>query len=258
MKNVILILFVFFAIGNSYSQKYDFNWIFGYDFSNNPKDTVEGINFLEFNTTSGNPIVTYNPYIKSDFHNYGCLISDINGRFLFSFDGYNVEDYKYNYIPNSRQVCPDGDCEYLMQGSTIIPKPGKDSAYYLFNEQDDIVSLDSTVLIFANLFNYNELLELPNKQGIRLKIIRKILLNDTLDVGKVAYCKHANGRDWWILVPGRFNNKFYTFLIDNNKINFVKTQEVGKERNFGSGFSCFSPNGEYYVIATKDDRDEWS
>lgn len=240
------------------SQKYDFNWIFGYDFSNNPSDTVEGINFLDFNTATGNPIVKYNPYVKSDFHNYGCLISDYQGRFLFSFDGYEVEDYTYKYLLGAIPICPDRDCEYIMQGSSIIPKPGSDSSFYLLNEQDETVFLDSSLYVYVNLINYSELFETKNHNGIKFKSVRTNILNDSFDIGKVAYCKHANGRDWWILVPGRLNNKFYTLLADNMGIKLIRIQHIGLNRNYGGGYSCFSQNGEYYVITTKDVYDEWS
>ncbi|MFZ1424792.1 MAG: PKD domain-containing protein [Saprospiraceae bacterium] len=253
----IIIIISHFNI-NLKSQKFDFNWIFGYDFSDNPSDTIEGINILEFDTPSGNPLVSFNPFIKSDFHNYGCSISDRNGKFLFCFDGYNVEDYRYNYITNSRQVCPDEDCDFLMQGSTIIPKPGNDTVYYLLYEQDEVIFLNSSASVMANFFNYSELVETYNHNGIVLKIIRKKVLNDTLDTGKVAYCKHANGRDWWALVPGRISNKYYTILIDPIGVKLINIQEVGDKRNYGDGFACFSPNGKFYVIGTKDVHDEWS
>lgn len=258
IKLIYVIIVISYFNTNLKSQKFDFNWIFGYDFSDNPSDTIEGINILEFDTPSGNPLVSYNPYLKSDFHNYGCSISDRNGKFLFCFDGYNVEDYRYTYIQNSRKVCPDGDCEFLMQGSTIIPKPGNDSAYYLLHEQDEYLFLDTSVSLMADFFNYSELVETSNHKGIILKLIRKNVLNDTLDVGKVAYCKHANGRDWWALVPGRFSNKYYTLLADPTGVKLIKIQEVGDIRNYGGGFACFSPNGNYYVIGTKDARDEFS
>ncbi|MBV6474368.1 MAG: hypothetical protein JPMHGGIA_02674 [Saprospiraceae bacterium] len=255
---IYVLIVIFFLNTNLKSQKYDFNWIFGYDFSDNPSDTIEGINILEFGSTSGNPIVVYNPYLKSDFHNYGCSISDRKGKYLFCFDGYNVEDYRYQYIINSRQVCPDGDCEFLMQGSSIIPKPGNDTSYYLLYEQDEIIFLDTTATLMANYFNYCEMVETNKHIGVSLKIIRKNVLNDTLDTGKVAYCKHANGRDWWALVPGRFSNKYYTLLIDPTDVKLSSIQEIGDRRNSGDGFACFSPNGDYYVIGTKDDLNEWS
>lgn len=257
-KLIFVILVISYFNTNLKSQKFDFNWIFGYDFSDNPSDTVEGINIMEFNTPSGNPIVSYNPFIKSDFHNYGCSISDRNGKFLFCFDGYNVEDYRYKYIIGSQLVCPDGDCEFLMQGSSIIPKPGNDTAYYLLYEQDEVIFLDTSASVMANFFNYSEMVETYNHNGIAFKIVRKNVLNDTMDTGKVAYCKHGNGRDWWALVPGRFSNKYYTLLIEPTGIHLSNIQSVGNIRNSGDGFACFSHNGKFYVIGTKDVNDEWS
>lgn len=40
-----------------------------------------------------------------------------------------------------------------------------------------------------------------------------ILINDSMNVGKIAACKHGNGRDWWIVIHRVNTNRFFKFLL---------------------------------------------
>jgi hypothetical protein len=54
-----------------------------------------------------------------------------------------------------------------------------------------------------------------------VRIIKKPLTTS------VSACKHANGKDWWILSHGLGNNKFYRILIANNGIQQIDSQSIG-------------------------------
>ncbi len=40
----------------------------------------------------------------------------------------------------------------------------------------------------------------------------KILLSDTFNNGYLSACRHANGRDWWIMATELGNKVIYLFL----------------------------------------------
>jgi hypothetical protein len=83
----------------------------------------------------------------------------------------------------------------------------------------------------------------------------KILLTGTLM--SPAACRHANGRDWWILVSNADENLHYRVLLTPEGFSPPETQSIGtkpnpvpyeggNKNNFIVG-NCFSPGGKYYA-----------
>lgn len=246
----IIFLFSIFSF-ETYAQKYDYNWIFGYNKSPNSFDTIEGITFLHFNSPSGNPFVKYTSKVKSNFFYYGTDISDYSGEFQLSFDGYNIEDF-YHRILSKDLICPEDDCKYFSQSSALLPKPGNDSSYILIYSQDDIQTInDTTLSVYINKINSAEFLHDRSSKLFRTKYYLKTALVDKFEVGKISCCRHANGRDWWVIVPGFDNSTYFIFLVDLNGLRLVRKQEIGAKKEEGPGFSCFSPNGNYYALSIK-------
>jgi PKD repeat protein len=85
----------------------------------------------------------------------------------------------------------------------------------------------------------------------------KILLTGTLMAP--AACRHANGRDWWILVSNADENIHYRVLLSPEGFSIPDTQHIGTKPNpipYNGGNktnqivgNCFSPKGRYYVDA---------
>ena len=46
-------------------------------------------------------------------------------------------------------------------------------------------------------------------------VMNQVLITDTLLYGHLSACRHANGRDWWIITHELFSNRFYK--IHNGK-----------------------------------------
>ena len=71
-----------------------------------------------------------------------------------------------------------------------------------------------------------------------------VLANKFLMSGKIhpiRACKHANGRDWWIIATDLNYTIFYTFLLDPSGISGPFTQEVVPGLYFPNGTTDFSP-----------------
>lgn len=61
--------------------------------------------------------------------------------------------------------------------------------------------------------------------------------------------KHANGRDWWLLLPEDNSNRFFTFLLSPNGVAKVDSQRIGiawDTREYSSQ-AVFSPDGKKYI-----------
>ena len=68
--------------------------------------------------------------------------------------------------------------------------------------------------------------------------------------------RHANGKDWWILQPLRDTNLYATFLLDQNGLQLVKEQQIGKVFDWNasaSGTATFSPDGTKYAYYNESD-----
>jgi hypothetical protein len=76
----------------------------------------------------------------------------------------------------------------------------------------------------------------------------QIIVKDTLSEGQLTACKHANGRDWWLLINKLNTNKYYKILVQPNSIQLLDSQLVGEPVIQGLGQSKFSPNGNFYAV----------
>ena len=76
------------------------------------------------------------------------------------------------------------------------------------------------------------------------------MIGDTISNSQLASCKHANGRDWWIIQPKYLNDKYSTILLDSLGLNVMFEQKIGgimKPRSDGGGNACFTPDGRKYL-----------
>jgi hypothetical protein len=76
------------------------------------------------------------------------------------------------------------------------------------------------------------------------------LMVDSLSVGELNAVKHANGKDWWIILPRRNSNQFYVFLFTKEGIVDTLIQKIGDgapPEEEGYGQTIFSPNGDKMV-----------
>ncbi len=85
-----------------------------------------------------------------------------------------------------------------------------------------------------------------NANGGLGKVLEKniSLLKDTLMVS-VSAVRHANGRDWWIIVGEQFNDDTYCFLLDTFGIHSIpiirRSSWIGPDQD--AVFLSFSPDG---------------
>lgn len=243
MKNKLLtIVFVFlFLIGNS--QGKDNLWMFGYY----PGPT--GKADIEF--SSGAPIITTSNRdinLSLTFAN----ITDNNGNLLFYTNGAIVANAFNDTMPNGDSLSPasytfSGSWQYLgfpvSQGSIIIPDPGDTMKYYLFHSSADVLTNGDQ----CPLHLYYSVIDLAADSG-RGDLITKnnILLSDTLSGGNITACKHANGRDWWVIESEFGHPAYYVFLITPFGIQLVRKQIIG-QRLKSDGQSTFSRQGTKYA-----------
>jgi hypothetical protein len=83
-----------------------------------------------------------------------------------------------------------------------------------------------------------------------------ILFTGVLSPNRVTSCKHANGRDWWIIVVQAYGSEFYIFLVTPQGPFYSHSQSFGNR--LGAGQAVFSPDGTRYGdYGTDDDFEVW-
>jgi hypothetical protein len=125
----------------------------------------------------------------------------------------------------------------------IIPFPDDSMKYYLFHE-----SADDYANTYSSFFLYYSVIDMSLDAGLG-GVVQKnsVLLNDTLVEGRLTACKHANGRDWWLISQEFLTGKMYKFLITPQGIQGPTTQNLQTIRDNYFGQAVFSRQGNKFA-----------
>ncbi|MEZ4957950.1 MAG: PKD domain-containing protein [Saprospiraceae bacterium] len=243
-----LVLF-FLSFSSLFAQdKGDHIWLFGYArfIDTNP---IFGSCYMDFNEL---PVTVGAGYWGVDFDMTDASICNQDGELQLYTNGNSIINGQHEILENGDGLNPNGTLGFneglsLIQGAVVLPRPENESAYFILHEGFFIVQLPSTPVITCNPFYYSEV-DLSANNGLGAVVKKnEILINDTLDGGKIVATRHANGRDWWAVVPQYGTNGFYRILVDPEGVHNMGVQEVGVPMVDGLGQAQFSPDGSKYV-----------
>lgn len=132
-----------------------------------------------------------------------------------------------------------------------IPNPG-DSSQFILVHTTHFYNF-GVPCVFCPLEIYASKVELDSIPS-QVVVFEKnsLLLSDTL-LGSVLAVKHANGRDWWVVIP-TYDFSYYAILIYPNGILVSKHPFPGPFSNINhSVWQCnFSQNGDLYAFNLSD------
>ncbi len=246
MKLIKFILFLFVSQIILEAQKYDYNWHLGYRTNDSMNLPHRGITNFNFNSSSLNPVIRYDSFKIIDF-DWTCNdMSDENGNYLFSYNGFTIENYLNKIIRNGQGGFSEqqfyGDVSY--QAGCILPT-FKKNKFLLIH---DFQYLDFNWKTYFSNGMRNSVIDMNANNNMGSVVLKNsLILSDTLDPGRILAIKHANGQDWWV-IRGRFDMKsFYKFLITNETIKLYDHQFIGEEQNVPLGGVTVSPEGNRIV-----------
>ena len=231
----------------SSSQDHDNVWLMGNQGgAYTPNDTTFGITILRF--PNGDIQIENNQQIEMWFNDTDASISDTDGNLLFYFNGIYIEDASYHTMENGEGLNNFNLNGYdLPQGGLILPLPNDSQKYYLFHSEEGHVKIPDWGPEVVGL--YYSIIDMEKNNGLGGVVLKKEpLIIDTLEYGKITATKHANGRDWWLLMNESHTNRFYQILFDKDGVQVVGNQEIGMDNVEGLGQAVFSPDGNYYVM----------
>ncbi len=245
MKKILIfnIFYLFFLTHSNSQSLYDNTWIIGddnfimsIDWANNGKATV---NTLFFKKNKSMPSA-----------------NDAKGKLLLYSDGFSIFA-KGNYeIQNGDSLNPGKifNQEYY-KGSSIqnigvfLPKPSDSLMYYLFHCARSDKSIHTDVHLLDKF--YYTVVDARKETSTKITKKNILLVKDTLsEIGPYA-CRHANGKDWWVVVPEAKTHGYYSALLRKDGVVTVKhkvfSSNYGREIVDKDGQAVFSPDGSKYI-----------
>lgn len=129
-----------------------------------------------------------------------------------------------------------GDTNYnfsLFNGALLLPFSNSGTKFHLFHMawkkfNTIIAGKPINNAASTNLF-YNVVdISLNSGQG-GFTVLNQPYITDTFDWGKIIAIKHANGRDWWVLLHRWGDNTYYKVLIENDTVRPAIKQKAGGE-----------------------------
>jgi len=97
---------------------------------------------------------------------------------------------------------------------------------------------------FDNKFSVDKFSSLANQ-----RFETKSRIDKYLSGADLTATRHANNIDWWIVVPGRANDLYYSIQFTENGPQPFQTMQLGIPMQYlddGGSQSCFSPDGTKY------------
>jgi hypothetical protein len=253
MKIITLLLFTISCVCSQlYAQETfarepgDHIWLFGYDSFGGPPfaSTV-----MDFNT---NPVSIFTDTRQMNFDATNASICDTLGELEVYTNGLYIANSAHDTITNGSGLNPDPYTDVWIEiGAYPLPQSA------LFFE-----AVDGFHLLHTELARFDELDEYGSRYiGNNLYLTRvkneedsyivgsknQILVNDSLSFGQLTACRHANGRDWWMVVPEYFGEGYYSILITPDTIELIEKYYSDSTFIAGVGQAQFTPDGTKYI-----------
>jgi hypothetical protein len=225
MKKLIFILVFYFPLTHTFAQREADAMYFGGCFGGGvcTCNAIQQGNIFYFNEDSVVNITDPACLPLKTFAGKASFSDRNTGEFLFASNGWRLINgegtilthklYLDNMVnPNTSDTTNVNN----ISGPLFLPFPGDTTKAYLFYGQlFQPFTLNGYFLTADKYFTY-ALLDIPSKTLISKN---NIILSDTSASGDIQACRHANGRDWWIIKTHLYEDQFYIGLLTPNGIN---------------------------------------
>jgi hypothetical protein len=236
--------------------RFDYEWLMGYP---SGSDTVGQFNGVYYNGTKidfkfSPPQVTMFdiPFMLDAT----ALICDSSGDLLFYTNGCQISNRNHERMANGDEINKGGagyaqQCldKYpfsysVHQGVMILPWPGRAKKYILFH----LHKPDPISRVYNENLKYT-VIDMEEDGGLGAVIEKNHQVFQDTFCDMLTAVRHANGRDWWLVVPKYNDGRYFVFLLSPEGISGPTVQDIGAPIPHSSwgGQAVFSPNGKKYV-----------
>ena len=228
--------------------KFDYSWLFGNNFG--PQSEGYGGTKIDFNQTP--PALEY-IQLPLAFDGIS-IMNDSFGKLLFYSNGCEIANRKHERMENGDEI-NIGGFEYIQscinpngygvnQGMLTLPWPGRPNQYAMLQlHKPDTLGL---------WYNRNLLLttvDMSIDGGFGAVIEKNRLVFQDTFCDMLTAVRHANGRDWWIVLPKYNVGRYFIFLLSPQGLSEPMVQNLGVpiKEYFRGVQAGFSPNGKRYA-----------
>jgi hypothetical protein len=240
MRGIAVICF-FLITDVALAQKYDYHWVLG-DFESGNFDVVFTDTSADTLGTERNANMEISSTTVSD--SAGHLLFYTNGATVFNSAGgimYNGDSINYGFEWNS-----EGGGEYDWVADIIALPTDSPNLWNLFHY---FVTYNTNVYPFLYPWRIEQTqIDMNGDSGLGAVVFKnKKIIQDTI-AGYMTACRHANGRDWWILEGVTNSNCLHTLLVQPDTVMNFGLQCIGNNYVVAdAGQAVFSPDGTKFV-----------
>lgn len=240
--------FIILAYTVTAQEKHDFVWTLGA--GPNLPDLWSGGNLLNFQ--NGNPSISYFD-ITYDMDN-PVNMSDRYGNLQFYSSGCDVINHTYGVMENGDQIsagsihnlyCDNFGWGYVSyQGILALPFPGDTNKYILLHSKVNTTNIYDSISVLYTVIDMGE------NDGLGTVTEKNIFLQRNRFSKTFTAVRHANGRDWWIVIPEELKTVYHFYLLDPHGLQGPFVQQPEPEwilGHYGNAMCAFSPDGSKFV-----------
>jgi hypothetical protein len=248
MKLLNLKATIFMVVAFTFTSLAQFKnniWLWGYQHTN---PLPNGGTKLEFsNDTLEVGFEQLNINLKGTYSGLGTA----DGQYFIYTNGYTICNKNHDTISNGAGLTPGGNYSIYAQwgipvphNAVLLPYPGSDRLMVMISADN---YYENGIYFARNVFYSLIDPSGHNGQGIVL-IKNQVVLTDSLTNGGFEVTRHANGRDWWLVIKRARLSDLAKILITSDGPSFQ-----GFEYNLGpnsaqGGQGSFSPDGKYLAF----------
>lgn len=176
---------------------------------------------------------------------YTSLSTPDNNYFIYS-NGYTLANKNHDTLLYGTGLSPGGTYNNWSTignptpySAVLLPLPGSDNFMAIIHTDNFNTGSYHAENVYLSIIDPT----FNNNQGA-VTIKNQLVANDTFNIGALLVNRHANGRDWWVLLKRNYQNDFFTFLLSPLGVELKQIQSMGAPVARFGGQGIFSPDGK--------------
>lgn len=260
----IIAINVFIGFHTLFAQLHDANWIIGYGGNHIFGNRASGLIDLQFvNSMEMHYPLKDNPICNPGF--CPSAVSNAKGELLFYSDAFHIYNRNHDIVKGGEHINPGpywdayiGATYPIENGAIFLLWPDHAEYYFHFHKSMGVLKDDPKREVPSGCDKfYYTLLDSRGDKGMGEAIEKNVmLLEGEINSANMSACKHANGRDWWLIQKTSGHNEYFFYLLDPSGVRLHHKQFIGPNgaKSDWNGRDCFSEQGDKYVQVNHEDH----
>ncbi len=249
MKQSVGLIFCFFFSSICFAQYQNNKWLWGE--YGNPPLPFGGSKMVFSNNLR---TINYEPHHIMFSDCYSGL-SDKSENWFVHSNGFAICNKDNDTIIDGYGLSPGANGSWAYLGlpgvglSVMFPGDTINNRHYIFHANANGGNQPHSLQLYYSIID-------PLAANGRGAVISKnnLIINDSLDVGNILPMRHANGRDWWVVVKRFKTNKFYSILVTPDSVFAPISFNTQSLPYYMGGQACLSPDGKYYASLSSNSQ----